>query len=249
MKKISWVLAAVILMTGVLWADSDPYPNWTTDQLKAEIVKLKKQIGDLQQKTNGTSAASKNDNGYGSAAPAGKDGIVLVDDFETDHPSFGGGWWEGCDQNKMGTTISPDPYARLKGGSPKSPGFCAGMKGHLGPNEAPWPWATLTLGMGDNGASTDLTAYKAVRFYTMGDGKTHTISLQKLAVKDYADFKAEFTAPKGWTQVSIPFDKFSQPDWGAKVEKKFEDVKALSFAPGLNDADYDFKIDDVEFLK
>jgi hypothetical protein len=182
-----------------------------------------------------------------TTTPADKD--LKVDDFESDHPSFGGGWWAGGDQNNMGTTVSPDPYERLKGGSPKSPGYCAGIKGHLGPNEPPWAWASLTLSLGTEGGTVDLTPYKALRFYTKGDGKTHRVSLDKAVVKDYSNFNADFTSPKNWTQVTIPFEQFSQRDGGLKVEKKFDDVKDLSFTPETNDADYDFKIDDVEFLK
>ena len=245
MKKGGWILIAGFMMVGsVLLAEDDPYKGWTKDQLKAEITKLKKQIEELRQKT------STAPGDYSAApTPSGADGVVKVDDFETDHPSFGTSWWEGCDQNKMGTIISPDPYARIKGGSPQSPGYCAGLKGHMGPNEAPWPWATLTLGLGENESPVDLTAFKAIRFYAMGDGKVHWVALQKISVKDYADFRADFTSPKKWTQTTITFDQFAQPDWGAKLEKKFNDVKSLAFTPGINDADYDIKIDDVEFLK
>jgi hypothetical protein len=245
-KNFRWVIALgfIFATTGVM-ADDDPYKGWTSDQFKTEINKLKKQINELQLKDGLTAPAySAEDSTFTDA-----NGVTKVDDFEKETPAFGNAWWEGCDQNKMGTTISPDPYTRIKGGSPKSPGYCAGMKGHLGPNEEPWAWASLTLSLGNNGMPTDLTAYKALRFYTMGDGKEHVVSLQKTSVKDYADFQARFITPNKWTRVTIPFEKFAQPDWGAKLDRKFDDVKGISFAPGLNDADYDFKIDDLEFLK
>lgn len=246
MRKTVWLLALCLaLSVGLSRADDNSYQGWTTDQLKAEIAKLKKQIADLQAKANSSSSDYSTDNSMVSDA----NGVTKIDDFEKESPSLGTSWWEGCDQNKMGTTISPDPYTRLKGGSPKSPGYCAGMKGHLGPNEEPWAWATLSLALGNNGEPMDLTTYKAIRFYTFGDGKDHLIRLQKISVKDFADFEAHFTAPKKWTQVTIPFDQFAQPDWGKKLERKFDDVKNVAFAPGLNDADYDFKIDDLELLK
>ncbi len=246
MKKTFWMLViGFAFTTGLLRAEDDAYKGWTPDQLKTEIVKLKKQISDLQAKIRSNSSDySNNDSSVSETSE-----VIKVDDFEKETPALGTSWWEGCDQNKMGTTIAPDPYTRLKGGSPKSPGYCAGMKGHLGPNEEPWAWATLTLAMGNNGEPMDLSAYKAIRFYTMGDGKDHLIRFQKTSVKDFADFEAHFVSPKKWTQITISFEKFAQPDWGSKLERKFDDVKNIAFAPGLNDADYDFKIDDLELLK
>jgi hypothetical protein len=246
MKKAGWLLVvALVFAAGLSWAEDDPYQGWNTGQLKAEIAKLKKQVAELQAKTDSNSP----DYSSGDSTLPGLNGVTKVDDFEKETPSLGNSWWEGCDQNKMGTTIAPDPYTRLKGGSPLSHGYCAGMKGHLGPNEEPWAWATLTLSLGNNGMPMDLTAYKAIRFYTMGDGKEHLIRLQKISVKDFADFEARFVSPKKWTQIIIPFEKFTQPDWGARLEKKFDDVKNIAFVPGLNDADYDFKVDDLELLK
>ena len=243
MARTRWMLVTGLVLTGpFLFAAEDPYPGWTTDQLKAEIKKLKNQLEELQPKTK--------PGGPDYSAPATTSGqTVLIDDFESDHPSFGTGWWEGGDQNKMGTTIFPDPYERLKGGSPKSPGFCAGLKGHLGPNEEPWTWANLSLNLGANQTSVNLTDFKALRFYTQGDGKSHVVSLIKASVKDYADFQAPFTSPSKWTQVTLLFAEFAQPNWGTQLDRKFDDVKSISFTPGLHDADYDFKIDDLEFLK
>ena len=63
------------------------------------------------------------------------EGTWKIDDFETPDRN----WWLGCDQNNMGTTVSPATYQRLEGGSPATPGYCAGFKGHLGPNEDPGP--------------------------------------------------------------------------------------------------------------
>ena len=130
MKKTVWLLALCLAFSaGLSRAQDDSYKGWNTDQLKAEIAKLKKQIADLQAKANlNSSDYSTND-----STVTDVNGVTKVDDFEKETPILGTSWWEGCDQNKMGTTISPDPYTRLKGGSPKSPGYCAGMKGAFGP--------------------------------------------------------------------------------------------------------------------
>jgi peptidoglycan/xylan/chitin deacetylase (PgdA/CDA1 family) len=182
------------------------------------------------------------------AAAAPSQDILKVDDFESATPAFGASWWTGCDTNGV-TKLSPVPFTVSQGGSPKSKGHCAGMKGILGPFQAPWPWALLSLGLKGDGSPVDLSAYKAIRFYTKGDGKSHVLSLEKASVTDYCGFGAEFTSPKDWTQVTIPFSSFSQASWGKQLEKKFNDVTKISFSPGTGNPEFDFKIDDIELLK
>lgn len=174
--------------------------------------------------------------------------VLKIDDFELAAPLFGASWWEGCDSNGV-TKLSPMPFATLPGGSPASPGHCAGLKGHMGPQQAPYPWAALSLRFDAAGKPIDLTAYKAIRFYTKGDGKSHVVALNKAAVADYCDFQATFVSPADWTQVTISFADFAQAPWGKQVEKKFNDVTKLTFSPGTADPDFDFKIDDVELVK
>jgi len=76
----------------------------------------------------------------------------------------------GCDSNGV-TKLIPSSFQAQPGGSPKSPGHCAGMKGHMGPMKEPWPWAILSLGLDSSAKPVDLSAYQAIRFYTQGDGK------------------------------------------------------------------------------
>ncbi len=173
--------------------------------------------------------------------------VLKLDDFEAGSPAFGAGWFEGCDTNGV-TKLAPVPFAPLTGGSPQSPGHCAGMKGHFAAMQAPWPWALLSLALSNSGPM-DLSGYKAVRFYTKGDGKSHTVALNKASVTDYCDYTASFISPADWKQVTLSFSDFAQPTWGKQVEKKFNDATKLTFAPGTPDADFDFKVDDVEFVK
>jgi len=181
-----------------------------------------------------------------SAAP--DKAVLKVGDFESGPSDFSGSWWEGCDTNGV-TKLSPVPFVALLGGSPRSPGHCAGMKGHMAPMQAPWPWAVLSLGLDPNGKAMDLSAYQAIRFYTKGDGKSHSVALNKASVTDYCDFQSGFTSPADWTQLTLPFSGFTQANWGKQLEKKFNDVLKLTFTPGTADPDFDFKIDDVEFIK
>ena len=180
------------------------------------------------------------------AAPA-KD-VLKVDDFESGMPAYGGGWWEGCDPNGA-TKLAPNPFTPLPGGSPASPGHCAGMKGHMGPMQAPWPWAILSENLDSSGKPVDLSAYKAIRFYTQGDGKVHVVALNKASVTDYGDYQGTYPSPKDWTKTTIAFSDFAQPSWAKAVEKNFKDVVKLSFTPNTPGDDFDFRIDDVEFLK
>jgi|GEM_PF-1378734 len=181
-----------------------------------------------------------------SAAP--DKAVLKLDDFESASPLYGASWWEGCDSTGV-TKLSPMPFAALPSGSPVSPGDCAGLKGHLGPQQAPWPWAVPALGLDAAGKPFDLTSYRALRFYTKGDGKTHSVALNKASVGDYCDFQATFVSPAEWTQVTIPFNGFAQASWGKQLDKKFNDVVKLTFSPGAVDPDFDFKIDDVELVK
>ncbi|HVZ81123.1 MAG TPA: CIA30 family protein [bacterium] len=183
-----------------------------------------------------------------SVAKAPAMDVLKVDDFESGASALGGMWWEGCDGNGV-TKLSPVPFTALPGGSPTSSGHCAGMKGHMGPMQAPWPWALLSLSLDPAGKPMDLSAYSAVRFFTQGDGKAHSLSLNKASVTDYCDFQGNFTSPAAWTRVTLKFQDLTQPNWGKQLEKTFNDVTKLTFTPGSADPDFDFKVDDVEFVK
>jgi hypothetical protein len=174
--------------------------------------------------------------------------VLKLDDFESSTPLYGSGWWTGCDTFGV-TKLEPMPFTTLAGGSPQSPGHCAGMKGHMGPQQAPWPWAILSLSLNAGANPVNINGYKALRFYTKGDGKTHGVALNKASVTDYCDFQANFVSSADWTQVTIPFTDFGQASWGKQVPKSFNDVTKLTFSPGAGSPDFDFKIDDVELVK
>jgi hypothetical protein len=214
--------------------------------LKAEVYRLRRQIQDLREKL-----------GYSETVEIkGKDSVKIpkdswkLDDFENPSPTSGiGGWSTEFDHNNMGTVVTPNPYQRLEGGSPLSSGFCAGMKGHLGPSEAPWTWAYLQTNLNSQGTTVDLNGYKELWFAVKGDGKYYITTLRRAIVTDYCDFQADFTAPGQWTLVKIPLNKFTQPTWGTQYPRNFNDVKNMAFSPELHEADFDLKVDDVVFVK
>jgi hypothetical protein len=177
------------------------------------------------------------------------DSLWKIDDFDGMQTGTGTGWWTGCDNNKLGTTLAPLPFAVEKGGSPSSPKACAHIKGHYGKNQAPWPYAQLSIALDPSNGPKDLKAFKGIQFYAKGDGKNYKVVIQKDSVKDYADYEYLFTAGKDWTLVTISFNQFSQPSWGKPVPPGFSDATVLKFCPSVNDADFDLYIDDVAFVR
>ena len=249
MKRLHLFLAVFFTAT-LLRADSPPQEGslkgWSNDQLKAEVYRLRREIQDLREKlgmSDTVEIKSKN------SVKIPKDSWRL-DDFEGPSPASGiGGWSVEFDHNNMGTILLPNPYQRLEGGSPLSPGFCAGMKGHFGPSEAPWTWAYLQANLNSQGSTVDLNGYKELWFAAKGDGKYYITTLRRAVVQDYCDFQADFIAPEQWTLVKIPLNRFNQPTWGTSYPRTFPDVKNMAFSPELHEADYDLRVDDIVFVK
>lgn len=249
MKRLK-VLLAAFFAAGLLWAEATPpegsVRGWTNDQLKAEIYRLRREVQDLREKL-----------GYSDVVELkGKDTVKIpkdawkVDDFETASPTSGIGWWSvAFDNNNMGTTLFPSPYQRQEKGSPLTPGYCAGIKGHFGPSEAPWTWAFLQANLSNSNKAVDLNGFKEVWFAVKGDGKYYIATLRRDVVKDYCDFQADFVAPEGWTMIKIPLKHFNQPTWGVQYPRTFPDVMNMAFSPELHEADYDLKVDDIVFVK
>ena len=94
----------------------------------------------------------------------------------------------------------------------------------------------------------DLSGVKAVRFSVKGDGKKYRLALVREAVTDYANFAKEFNAPSDWTQMEIPLSALNQADWGQKVDRKWNDVRALEFAALTAESSFDIRIDNVELV-
>lgn len=250
MKNKSVVLLVALFTAGWLWAEAAPsegsLTGWSNDQLKAEIYRLRREIQDLNKKLGMSDTVEIK----------GKDSVKVpkdawkLDDFEQTSPTSGiGGWSADCDHNNMGTTQEPSPYQRLEKGSPLSSGYCAGIKGHLGPSEAPWTWSYLSVNLNAQGQVVNLNIYKELWFAVKGDGKYYIATLRRDAVKDYCDFQADFLAPGQWTLVKIPLKQFAQPSWGTQLPHDLSDVKNLAFSPETHEADYDLRVDDIVLVK
>ena len=175
-----------------------------------------------------------------------EDAKLLVDNFDG-NTTTGTTWEIFFDKNNLGTKVNPFGFETESAKSDK--GKHGHFFGHLGRNMEPWPYAVAELKVDQNGPK-DLSAYKAIRFHAKGDGKTYRVGLGRNAVTDHCQFQYSFTAPKEWTVIVCPLDKFAQPDWGQQIERSFKDVTTVRFeAPAEgDDVDFDLSFDDVEFI-
>lgn len=250
MKRRLVLVAFAFSIVGLLWAEASApegsLTGWSNDQLKAEIYRLRREIQDLRTKLGmGQTVEIKDKNSV--KVP---DGAWKLDDFEIANSGSGIGYWSAdCDHNNMGTTQEPSPFQRLEKGSPLSPAYCAGIKGHLGPSEAPWTWSYLSVPLNNQGKVADLNGYKELWFAAKGDGKYYITTLRRQAVKDYCDFQADFIANGDWTLVKIALSHFAQPSWGTQLPHDLSDVTQLAFSPETHEADYDLRVDDIVLVK
>ncbi len=176
----------------------------------------------------------------------------MVDDFESGGTAnaLGGTWMTDCDHNNLGTVLKPMPFQPTQGGARDSK-FAARIWGHYGKNQAPWPYAMLTVTLAASGGAADLSDFKSVEFWAKGDGKTYSLILARSTVKDYCNYRLDFKAPAGWTQTALSFSDFKQPAWGRQMPFGLADVLYLAFAPNANfsDEDFDLWVDDVTLVK
>jgi chitinase len=179
---------------------------------------------------------------------AGEGPTLLVTDFEAGglNHKLGGAWESSFDVNKLGTVFKPNPLSLSDPGVGGSK-HCLHVYGHYGKNQAPWPYAQVLATLGN----ADLSGWKAIRFAAKGDGKKYDLLLSRSAVRDYANFRASFTAPKEWTTIELKFDDFKQPDWGHQLSKVWVDVSAIAFSPTstFSDEDFDLSVDDLVLVK
>lgn len=243
LRRTTLALAGLFALATLAHADKDPLEGWTPQQLKVKVLQLVKENKELKEKLAASAGSAPAQVAPSSAVT--KD--MLLDNFEADMASNGQSWWSGCDSDNIGSTLAPQPFVAEKGGSPLSPGRSGRIHGTLGKDtgQAPWPWASFALALSD----PNISGYSAVSFYTKGDGGKYTIQLVKTAVKDFANYQAQFTAGKEWTKVTIKLSEFAQPSWGAPVAAGFTDVEKIQLNPTVGGAAYDFSIDDLTLVK
>lgn len=178
---------------------------------------------------------------------------TLVDDFESGGTvnAFRGNWMTDCDHNNLGTVMNPMPFNPATGGSSATPKKAAHIWGHLGKSQSPWPYAMLTGTLDPGSAAVDLSGFKGILFSTKGNGKDYSVVLARAAVQDYCNFRQDFKTSAEWRTISLPLDKFKQPDWGRQVPIAFTDVMYMAFtvSAAFSDEDFDLWVDDVTLVK
>ncbi len=175
-----------------------------------------------------------------AAAPANL--RFLLDSFELETAQNGVAWQAAGDSNNLGTHAE---FAIVEGGAGTNTS-AARFFGHLGKNEAPWPWASFGLNLTSDWKPLDISAVMLVRFWARGDGKTYKISIHKDAAKDFANYEYSFTAPSDWKLFEVPISEFKQPRWGKPVPRVFDDSRSVSFAPTQAGRDFELFVDDLE---
>lgn len=178
------------------------------------------------------------------AAPAPALENWLVENFEQPNGLSGGFWYE-FDKNALGTVAKPNPFQLEAGGASASPGSCAHISGTLGADHAPWTWVQLQVFLNREKQPVDLRGYKSLHFFVKGDGGRYSVSLVRSAVKNYDNFKYEFTAPTTWTELHVPLVEFKQAGWGVKLPQQFDDVTMIQFSPAAHDKAFDVSFDHV----
>jgi chitinase len=178
---------------------------------------------------------------------------LLIDDFEKGGTAnaLGGSWSTDCDHNHLGTVLNPVPFTPTAGGAPGSEKIAAHISGHLGRSVAPWPYAELTGTLNASGSAGDLSDFKAIEFWTKGDGQFYSLVLARSAVQDYGNYRMDFKSGPQWTKVILNFADFKQPTWARPVPYKLSDVLFLAFEPNadFSDEDFDLWLDDIILLK
>src|SRR5438552_4072701 len=97
MKKTVLVLI-VLVLCALVWTQAAPpegsLMGWTSDQLKSEVYRLRREVQDLRTRLGMTDTVEIKS----KAAVKVPKGSWRVEDFEKQYSDSGiGGWWADCD--------------------------------------------------------------------------------------------------------------------------------------------------------
>ena len=188
--------------------------------------------------------------------PEGYTGI-MVDDLEDGDRfnSFRGTWFTYDDSNSGGdsqlTPAAFSTFSPLQGG-PLSSSQYAKITGNV---TTTYPDGFVGIGMDlnpNNNQPRDLSQYKAIEFWTRGDGKTYRFKIHSTATADYDDYGYNFTTSSEWERHVIPFEDLTQEGWGKSVSLEQAIQKALKLqwqTIGQPHESITLEIDNIRLLK
>lgn len=154
----------------------------------------------------------------------------LLDDMDDNNTlnNFGGYWYSF--PSGAGSTVVPAVFAMTAGGY-NSSAYAARLNGTVG-TVADYSQIVMATQLnvnagspanGGTGQVTDISGCGGLSFYVKGDGKQYYVKLPYTDVDEnsltgYNDYKYPFTAPSGWTLVTVLFSQFTQETgWGTTV--------------------------------
>jgi endoglucanase len=210
---------------------------------------------------------SRPENAAGAALKTcGPDGVI--DDFEDNNNQItvsgdrGGYWYTYVDAK--GSTVSPEPgdsggvFAPVEGGNGSK--YAVEVKGKLAAQSI--VYAAMGLNFEDPKGPYDASQYAGITFFA----KRAAGTASKLTVKlpdgntdpdggncsaCYNDFGYTVNVGEQWTRYVLPFHDLKQePDWGAPRKPHVDASKlyAIHFEAKTPGSDYDFFVDDIEFV-
>ncbi len=167
---------------------------------------------------------------------------VLLDDMEDGDNvnNWSGDWYMYQDTS---STITPDPFAMTAGGMPGSENYRAEISGNVS------SYAGMGTNLNADGTAVDLSSYSAVEFYVKGDGGSYWFQFTQPSITDDDYFGVTFTAPSGWTKVTVPLDEasLSQRGFGEPAAFTKNEIIALQWSSNGTGA-LEIQVDDISFL-
>ncbi len=172
-------------------------------------------------------------------------------DFEGEHPHPTFGWVGVSDTivegGKSTVVVSIDSVGA--GGS----GHSLHLSGSVQVGQNPYVMFSLaaTRFWRDEEVLYDLSGFKGISFWAMGDGNTYRVDLPTASITDYMYYGFAFAPPAGeWHEYKIPFRGFKQMPYGAKVPWTGSDVEGIHFVTvGGPLENFSLHIDNVSFYK
>lgn len=180
-------------------------------------------------------------------ASQGAQGLV-VDDFEDGNLTSKRGtqWYSINDQPMGGKSTAAGSIINIGAGGTRKAGRIAG---NVTTDFKYGGFAGMGVHLNSGGSAQDMSGYTGLSFYARGDGGKFRVSVMTAAVKDHNEYGKEFTAPKAWTLVKIPFSQLAQvKGWGNPVPWTGKDIRGVEMTTvGAPRPNFFIEVDQIMF--